>query len=342
VRTFILTYVGLKADRWSWKSGAASITKEFLKQNARDNPPVDCLLRWRSALKYGGSFIDPLERNICPDGRVHPEWKVGGARTWRLSCSNPNLTNPPSVPELKRIIVASPGCAIVALDYSQIELRVLASLANEVPMIEGFKRGEDPHRATTRRLLERDDVTDKEREIGKRLNFGTVYGIEAHGLRTKFGIPTATGEAMLKRFWESHPAITRWMQEQKDRLLEHQCSVSPYGKVRHLPIIGGEQELARLIRQASNFPVQSAAAEITLDAMLLMEAALKKMRAWFVAQIYDAVYIECPLSQVGEVSAYAQETMEGMAARIAWLRTPLAVDVKTGPSLGELEKSHAA
>lgn len=336
VRHLVCGILGFAGGRRSRKTGNASVNKDWLEQHQGQHPILKILRELKPALKYEGNFIANIESQVIEDV-VHPDWRIGGARTWRISCSAPNLQNLPKGP-IRGIFAARPGKILIENDYSQIELRVLASLAREEGLLEVFAQGGDPHRATAQRIFKKQAVSDKERSIGKRLNFGTVYGISATGLRDKFGIPLDEGEESLKLYWASHPAIHAWKDRQEDLLEEYGCVYSPFGKVRHLPETTTE-DYERRARQAGNFPVQSGAGEITLNAMLAFERS--GLPGVTVLQVHDSIVVEVD-ENIGLDRRYREDLRKVLTdLRYPWLLTQLAVDTKYGHAWGDMEDEKA-
>lgn len=325
----------------SRKTQVASTGKEQLRAVRDFHPFVPLLEEYRKTVQIRKNFLVPLAATAT-NGRLHPEWRLGGTRTWRLACAQPNIQNIPKIPRIRQLFLSKPGHAFIAADYSQAELRVVASLSGEEAMIRAFHAGVDAHTATASALFNvpLNAVTEAQRAEGKRCNFAVVYGISPEGMEQKFGIPVETAQDMLRRLWLSMPAVSAWLEVVEEQAKKEGISVSPFGRVRHLPdaMNGRERKLqAHALRQACNFPPQHAAAELTLRAMVRLDAALP---GTLVAQIHDSILLECRSDALDESVGLVRTIMQD-ASCAPWLKVPLVADVKVGDAWHEMENVDA-
>lgn len=340
-------YCCLPAQRFSRKTSAPTTDTGYLQTVEHRHPIVPLLLEYRKIEQTLKTFLHPL-KTLHTNGVVHPVWSVGGTNTWRLSCSVPNMQNIPKSEEVRALFKPAEGNVFVAADYSQIELRVLAALSGEETLLEAFAEGTDPHIATAAVLFKVDpsEVTDDMRAKGKRMNFGAVYGISARGLFEKFNIPEEEGRALLAAFWKGLPAVRSWIDTQHALCDSTGQVESLFGRVRHLPI--GEttfKTIGRMHRQAGNFPIQSAAAEITLRAMCDLADTLP-LYIQLVGQVHDSILLEAPANKVAEAKRLLKKHME---AQTRWLpvdktgkpKVKLEVEVSAGADWYHMENEDA-
>ena len=196
MRKLFFNMCGLTPVSTSEKTGLPSTSKEFLKRN-KDHAVCRDILEWKTIDQIRKNFLEPLEKEVT-EGVVHPEWNLGGARTFRLSCSRPNLQNIPHDERVRALFVPRPGNVFVQADYSQIELRVMASLTKDPVFLDAFARGVDPHAETAakRNGIRVSQVSKEMRSRAKNVNFGVLYGISPQGMDSQFGIPgSGLGEA---------------------------------------------------------------------------------------------------------------------------------------------------
>ena len=324
VARLLFQYGGMTPLFFSKRTRLPSTGVSYLRAIAPRFPVAVELLEFRRLSQIRKNFLLPLaEQHV--DGVIHPEWKVGGTATWRIACSGPNLQNIPRGEEVRSLFVPHEGCVYIAADYNQIELRVLAALAREPVLLKAFAANEDPHRATAAMLYDipLSVVSDAQRDMGKRLNFGAVYGISEHGLYEKFGIPKEDGVRLLDSFWKKLPAVRKYIGKQHKAYADVGTVQSIFGRVRRLSGQFPDSEK----RQAGNFPIQSAAAEITLKAMVELAAVLPKS-ASIVGQIHDSILLEVERAAVPEVTEMLISVMEAQKKYLTGVA--LKVSVKTG------------
>ena len=328
--------LGLQAGAKT-SGGRHSTAEEVLQGIVHAHPIVREVLEWRAVSKLKSTYVDKLPQCVSPeDGRVHTTFQQALTETGRLSSDNPNLQNIPVRTErgkpIRAAFVASPGCTLVSADYSQVELRVLASLSGDEALVKAFKRGEDVHAATAARVFGIDiaDVTREQRSRCKQVSFGIVYGISAFGLSQRLGIPRSDADTLIKTWFEAHPGVKRWIDETKARARAEGFVSTLLGRRRPLRDIGSRNGTLRAAaeRIAVNTPVQGPAADIAKLAMVRVHSALRDrgLAARLVLQIYDELLLEVPDGEVAEVSALVRDAMENALP----LSVPLAVDVGTG------------
>lgn len=334
----INTYFGIQPTKFSRKTGAASVDKNWMKERADCHAGMPLLMEWMGLQKLLSTYVDALPRLGVPEDadhvRVHPDWRMGGTRTWRLSCAEPNLQNIPKRSALGKTIrkafVARPGHVFIEADYSQAEYRVLAALTGEPSMLAAFNEGRDVHAETARRVLGKAEVSEVEREWGKTLNFSVIYGATEFGLSDKLKIPKSEGVRLLTAFKEQHPRVMEWMERQWDAAATVGFVESPFGKRRHFSDGDGITPDER-DRQAGNMPIQSAAGEIALNAMVRLAARGFDL----VLQVHDSILVEVPERHVAATVATMRKVMTDRSA-MPWMTVPLEVDFKVGPTWGDV------
>lgn len=336
-RKLLFNLCGLTPLAKSEATGLPSASKEFLKRNV-DHPVCRDILEWRTLDQIRKNFLETLGREHT-DGVIHPQWKVGGARTFRLSCAHPNLQNIPHDERVRRLIVPRPGNVFIQADYSQIELRVMACLTGDESFLTAFAEGLDPHGQTASKVygVRPSNVTKEMRNRAKNINFGVLYGITPDGMEAKFGVPKEEAAEMLEKFWETHPKISEWIQEQHKMAQEKGYVLSPFDRIRHLEGAQSSERgpKNRALRQAGNMPIQSAAAEITLLASLDIE---KELPGLLFGQVHDSTLLETKRRYVRSHAHKVKEIMEAMSEKLDWITIPLHVDVETGKDWFEMEQ----
>ena len=341
MRKLFFDTCGLEPIATSEKTGMPSTSKEFLKRN-KDHAVCADILEWKTIDQIRKNFLEPLEKEAV-DGFVHPEWNVGGARTFRLSCSRPNLQNIPHDERVRALFIPRDGNVFVQADYSQIELRVMASLTKDPVFLDAFERGVDPHAETAakRNKIRVSQVSKEMRSRAKNVNFGVLYGITAGGMEAKFNIPKDEAQRMLDQFWESHPDVATWIDQQHEMATTRGFVLSPFGRTRHLEDAmlprtkQNRGAINRALRQAGNMPIQSAAAEITLLACGDIETEIPN---FLFGQIHDSTLGECPRRYGRKTARITKELMEAIGDKLDWVLTPLKVDVEIGKDWFRMEE----
>ena len=324
------------------KTGAYSTDASVLEDLA--NQGVDLarrVLDWRQLAKLKSTYVDGLSAQIETDGRVHTSYQMAIASTGRLSSTDPNLQNIPIRSEegmrIRRAFVAEPGCVLMSADYSQIELRLLAHLAEVPTLREAFERGEDIHSRTASEIwhLPLASVDKEARRRAKTINFGIIYGMSAFGLAARLGIPPGEGRTIIEAYFAQYPGIRQEMERLKEEARTHEYVRTPFSRKLWLPDIKSRDPMRRAgaERAAINAPFQGGAAEIIKRAMVRLPRALTDagLKARMLLQVHDELVFEVPEAEIEQTAAIVTRIMEGVAT----LRVPLKVEVGTGRNWAE-------
>ena len=337
--TILFEKLKLPAGRKPKKTKSYSTGADTLEELAAAGHEMpQYLLRYRELSKLKSTYVDALPQLLGADGRIHTRYQQAVAATGRLSSVNPNLQNIPIRTELgmkiRKAFCAAPGSLLVAADYSQIELRVLAHIAGEKAMIEAFRSGEDIHRSTAATVLgiSVDFVNAEQRRAAKTINFGLIYGMSAYGLAQALGISTKEAEQFIAIYFARYEGVQAYMREtlaaaERDGRVE-----TLYGRVRYLPDIQSKnwnlKENAR--RMAINARIQGTAADLMKLAMIAVDRRLRveHPQARLLLSVHDELVVEVPAD---EAVAVAELVRTGMAG-VAELAVPLVVDSGIGPT----------
>jgi DNA polymerase-1 len=299
-------------------------------------PVPGLVLEWREISKLKGTYVDALPLAIAADGRIHTRYDQAVAATGRLSSNAPNLQNIPVRTEagraIRRAFVAPAGRVLVAADYSQIELRLLAHLSGDEALLETFRRGEDIHRATAAKIfgVALEAVTPDQRRGAKTINFGVLYGMGPFALATQLGVPRAEAKEFIAAYFERFPRIRACLDSILEKARATGGTETIFGRVRPIPGLHDRNHNVRANaeRMAMNAPFQGAAADLVKIAMLRLDAALAREipEARLLLQVHDELVLECPEPLAGKTASLARATMEGAAT----LSVPLTVEVGQG------------
>jgi len=299
-------------------------------------PLPGLVLEWRELSKLKGTYVDALPRHVAKDGRIHTRFDQAVAATGRLSSNDPNLQNIPVRTEAGRAIrkafVAPPGRLLVAADYSQVELRLLAHLSGDTALIETFRRGEDIHRATAAKIFGIDPglVSADQRRGAKTINFGILYGMGPFALAGQLGVPQAAAKSFIASYFERFPSIRACLDAILATARETGATETIFGRLRPIPGIADRNHAVRANaeRMAMNAPFQGSAADLVKMAMVALEGRLTATfpSARMLLQVHDELVLECDAADAPGVAALARETMEGVAS----LAVPLTVDTASG------------
>lgn len=314
-----------------------------LKELALQHPLPEKVLAYRELGKLLNTYIKKLPEYINPQtGRVHTSFNQSVTATGRLSSSDPNLQNIPIRTELggqiRRAFIAPKGRKLLAADYSQIELRLLAHLSGDERLIGAFREGEDLHTRTAAELFEvpKDEVTREQREIAKRVNFATIYGVSAFRLSKELGIPQKEAQQYLDKYFERYAQVRQFIEEKIEEAEERGYATTILNRRRALPHIKSRNYNMRSYEQrnAINTPIQGSAADLMKLAMLDLYNKVKEgeLRAEMLLQIHDELLFELDEAEVERAAPLIQETMEGVMD----LRVPLKVDIKVGDNWEEI------
>jgi len=307
---------------------------QTLEKLRGEHPIVDALLRYREVEKLRSTYGESLLAEVGPDGRIHATFNQTVARTGRLSSDQPNLHNIPVRSEegrrLRKCFVPAEGCRFLVADYNQIELRVIAHLAEDPALIEAFRTGTDIHNVTASRIfgVAPEDVTIAMRSKAKMVSYGLAYGMEAYGLASRLAIPVDEAAAILKAFWEGFPAVRAYMDRVVAEARDRGYTETLFGRRRMIPELqsGRYQVRAAGERQAMNAGIQGLAADIFKVALVRLAARLEGMDSRLVLQVHDEVILEVPPGESAEAEAAVIEAMTGAAE----LTVPLTVNVAWG------------
>jgi DNA polymerase-1 len=301
------------------------------------HPAVGKLLDWRLYSKLRSTYIAALPELLAADGRLHTTFHQAVAATGRLSSSDPNLQNIPIRTPLGRrirraIVAGAPDVTLVAADYSQIELRILAHVSGDAHLREAFLAGADIHRDTAALVLHKDpaEITPDERSMAKMVNFGIAYGMSDFGLSSRASIPRAEAKAFIERYFATYSGISYYMLHIKETARQQGYVTTLLGRKREIPELRATNPSLRAAgeRMAINMPIQGTAADIMKIAMIRVDRRLRAegFRSRLLLQVHDELLLEVPRDEVARLVPVLRETMEGALA----LDVPLTVDVKTG------------
>lgn len=318
------------------KRGYYSTNAKVLSELARDHEIVRLILDWREKSKIKSTYLDTLGPLRRGDGRVHTTYNQTITATGRLSSSDPNLQNIPTRSELGRTVKtafsAGEGSVFLAVDYSQIELRLLAHLSGDEHLVRAFNEGEDFHAETAARVfgVPVSEVTPDLRSRAKAVNFGIVYGQQAYGLSQSLHISMAEARDMIDRYYEAYPGVRTFLDNVVARAKQTGYAETMYGRRRHIPELKAKNPQLRGFgeRTAMNHPMQGTAADIIKIAMARVSRRLEEegFAAHMILQVHDELDFECPIDEVERLTAMVQDVME----HVVDLRVPLIAEASTG------------
>ncbi len=331
--------MGLRSGR-KGKSGAYSTGADILEEFAAQGHDLPArVLDWRQLTKLKSTYTDALIGHIDPaTRRVHTTFTMTAANTGRLSSNDPNLQNIPIRTEegrrIRRAFVAAPGHVLLSADYSQIELRILAHVADVDSLKDAFREGIDIHALTASQVfgLPLEGMDPMVRRSAKAINFGIIYGISPFGLARQIGVPQAEAKGYIEAYFARYPGIKDYMERTKKAAHAEGFVTTLFGRKCRLPGINDRNPARRAFqeRAAINAPIQGAAADVIKRAMIPMQGALEArgLHARMLLQVHDELVFEVPEAEVDETGAVVKQVMEGAAH----LDVPLTVDVGTGAS----------
>ncbi len=318
------------------KRGYYSTNAKVLSDLARDHEIVRLILDWREKSKIKSTYLDTLGPLRRGDGRVHTTYNQTITATGRLSSSDPNLQNIPTRSELGRTVKtafsAGEGSVFLAVDYSQIELRLLAHLSGDEHLVRAFNEGEDFHAETAARVfgVPVSEVTPDLRSRAKAVNFGIVYGQQAYGLSQSLHISMAEARDMIDRYYEAYPGVRTFLDNVVARAKQTGYAETMYGRRRHIPELKAKNPQLRGFgeRTAMNHPMQGTAADIIRIAMARVSRRLEEegFAAHMILQVHDELDFECPVDEVERLTAMVRDVME----HVVDLRVPLIAEASTG------------
>lgn len=326
-------------------SGHYSTSADVLENMRGKHPVVDMILENRELSKLKSTYIDALPAAMdSQTGRVHTSYSQIGAVTGRISSSNPNLQNIPIRTEEGRRVrngfIAEKGSVLLSVDYSQIELRIVAHMAKDESMLAAFRAGEDIHVTTAAAVygVENDAVTKDMRRHAKAINFGLIYGMSAFGLARSTDLTLAEAENFVKTYFEKFPGVKKYLDEIRQLAGQQGYVETLLNRRRYFPALQGKinpQMKNREEREAINAPIQGTAADIMKIAMLKIPSALKAagLKSRMLLQVHDELVLECPKDEMQKTAQVVQETM----ANAYPLSIPLETEAKAGRSWGEMQ-----
>ncbi len=325
-------------------SGHYSTSVDVLEALSGQHPVVDLVLEHRELSKLLSTYVDSLPRQVNPHtGRVHTSYNQTGSVTGRIASSDPNLQNIPIRTDLGRKVrqgfTAAPGQVLLSVDYSQVELRIAAHMANDPAMLAAFRAGQDIHTATAAAIynIPLEAVTKAQRRHAKSINFGLIYGMSAFGLTRSSDLTLAEAEDFVETYFRQFPGIKRYLDQVRHQATQQGYVETLLGRRRYFPGLktqSNQNIRNREEREAINAPIQGTAADIMKIAMLHLHQALHKSRlsARILLQVHDELVLECPAEELEQTAALAQDVMENAYL----LEAPLRTDARYGQNWGEM------
>jgi DNA polymerase-1 len=326
------------------KTGAYATGADVLEDLAAEGHDLPArVLDWRQVAKLKSTYTDALQHHIHPEsGRVHTCYSIAGANTGRLASTDPNLQNIPVRTEegrrIREAFVARPGTRLVSLDYSQIELRILAHVAGLPELKQAFREGQDIHAMTASEMFDvpLEQMTPDIRRQAKAINFGVIYGISGFGLARNLRIPRADAQGFIDRYFERFPGIRDYMDATVEFARRTGYVQTLFGRKIHTPEINSKGPTAGFARRAAiNAPIQGAAADVIRRAMIRMPKALEGLPAQMLLQVHDELLFEVEDAAIDATIARVREVMEGAAEPAVKLDVPLVVDAGQGANWAE-------
>jgi len=325
-------------------SGHYSTSAGVLEFLSGKHPVVDMVLEHRELSKLKSTYLDALPPAVDANGRVHTSYSQIGAVTGRLSSNNPNLQNIPIRTETGRKVrngfIADKGNLLLAVDYSQIELRIVAHMAQDEAMLAAFRADEDIHATTAGAIygVDSNAVTKEMRRHAKAINFGLIYGMSAFGLTRSTELTLAEAETFVKTYFEKFPGVKKYLDGIKKQAASQGYVETLLGRRRYFPALQSKQNVQiknREEREAINAPIQGTAADIMKIAMLKIPPALEKakLNAKMLLQVHDEIVLECPKDELEKTAKVVKETM----ANAYKLSIPLSTEARYGNNWGEMK-----
>jgi DNA polymerase-1 len=304
---------------------------------------LEALMERRGVKKLLSTYVEGMQEKL-DHGRLHTTFRITGTVTGRLSSASPNLQNIPRGPQVRNLFAASPGKVLLEADYSQIELRMGAFLTRDERMLKLLRDGVDLHTATGEAIYGR-KVTKEERYLAKTVNFGIFYGMGPRRLVEETGMALSTARSFIRSWYDLYPGVAAWQKEVEKELISKGEIEGLFGRKRHLEVAVDKDEYLEQVRMACNFPVQNAAAELTLMALGLLSSGLQLP---LVLTVHDSILCEVPQDKTQEWSGHIRRTMTNANDLIRAfgfklkLDVPILVEIKSGKYWGSMkEVSHA-
>ncbi|MEK7617059.1 MAG: DNA polymerase [Patescibacteria group bacterium] len=323
-----------------------STDEETLHELSSAHPVIALLLEYRTLFKLVSTYIDALPKSVGEDGRIHSTFNVEGSATGRISSQNPNLQNIPIKGEMggeiRKAFVAPKGKVLLAADYSQIELRVMAHLCKDRNLQKAFEEGLDIHAATASKIFKvpLDKVTKEQRNVAKTMNFATLYGQGPHALSRQLGVEYEIARQYIAEYFEGFPKVREWVEKTLEFGYENGYVETLWGRRRYIPEFKADNRMIKAAgeRAAINHPVQGTAADMIKRAMVDIDSSLRgasatKQSCSMILQVHDELLFECTPRSVREVAKMVKDKMENALK----LSVPVVVDLKIGPNWGEMK-----
>jgi DNA polymerase-1 len=351
-----LLFEKLKLDRKKSRKTKTGYSTDAatLEKLQGDHPVVDAILEYRTLAKLKSTYVDALPALVHPDTqRVHTDFNQTVTTTGRLSSSNPNLQNIPIRTafsrQIRKAFIPEPGWLLVAADYSQIELRILAHLSQEPVLIETYQNNQDVHSLTARLLFEKEEITSEERRLAKVINFGVIYGMGAQRFARESGFKTADAKMFIERFNERYSKVFEYLQKMQREAIAYGYVETILGRRRYFNFASDtikklrgvdpdaidltqlktrDQYDAQLLRAAANAPIQGSSADIIKVAMVNLHQILQEQQAHLLLQVHDELVFEIHPSAWETLQPLIKSTMESAIP----LDVPLVVEIHTGPN----------
>lgn len=325
------------------KTGAYATGADILEDLATEHEMPGLVLDWRQLSKLKSTYTDALQEHINADtGRVHTSYSIAGANTGRLASTDPNLQNIPVRSEdgrrIREAFIAEEGKVLVSLDYSQIELRILAHVAKIDALKQAFKDGQDIHAMTASEMFDvpMDEMTPDIRRQAKAINFGVIYGISGFGLARNLRIPRSQAQGFIDRYFERFPGIRTYMDETVQFAKDHGYVQTLFGRKIHTPEINAKGPGAGFAKRgAINAPIQGTAADVIRRAMVRMPDAIAGLPAKMLLQVHDELIFEVEKDAVDDLIGVARDIMENASDPAVKLEVKLAVDAGQGANWAE-------
>jgi DNA polymerase I len=328
-----------------------STNQQVLEKLRGDHPVIDNMLEYRTLAKLKSTYVDALPTMVRPStGRLHTDFNQCVVATGRLSSSNPNLQNIPIRTEFSRQIrqafIPETGWLLVAADYSQIELRILAHLSQEPVLVDAYRHGKDVHSVTAKLLFDKEEITSAERRLGKIINFGVIYGMGAQRFARESGLQANVGKQFIEKYREQYAQVFRYLEKVKQQAIAQGYVQTILGRRRYVNLVSDNLKSLRgtnpdkinlddlnysyidaeILRGAANSPIQGSSADIIKLAMIKLQEILPDYQARLLLQVHDELILEVPPEEWQELQPIIKSTMEDAVE----LRVPLAVDINAG------------
>jgi DNA polymerase-1 len=342
VGEILFDQMGLEGGK-KGKTGKYATGADILEDLATEHGFPGLVLDWRQLSKLKSTYTDALQTHINSEtGRVHTSYSITGANTGRLSSTDPNLQNIPIRTDegrkIREAFIADEGKVLVALDYSQIELRILAHVANIDALKQAFRDGHDIHAMTASEMFNvpLDEMTSDVRRQAKAINFGVIYGISGFGLARNLRIPRAEAQGFIDRYFERFPGIRTYMDDTVAFAKEHNRVETLFGRKIHTPEINAKGPGAGFAKRAAiNAPIQGTAADVIRRAMIRMDAAIAHLPAKMLLQVHDELVFEVDKDAAHDLIAAARDVMVNAANPVVKFDVPLVVDAGIGATWAE-------